>query len=71
LGASGHLRGRTGLSAPTKNPGQPKWSLGLCPKLRKPKTRQGFWFRFNPLRCSKMAFMPFLSCKFFALQKNL
>jgi hypothetical protein len=28
------------------------------------------YFRCNPLRCSKMASMPFLSCKFFALQKT-
>jgi hypothetical protein len=28
------------------------------------------YFRCNPLRCSKMASMPFLSCKFFATQKT-
>jgi hypothetical protein len=28
------------------------------------------YFRFYPLRCSKMASVPFLSCKFFAKQKT-
>jgi hypothetical protein len=34
------------------------------------KNAEAFLFRFYPLRCSKMASMPFLRCKFFASQKT-
>ncbi|MDR1024258.1 MAG: hypothetical protein LBL56_00910, partial [Treponema sp.] len=45
-------------------------SLGLCPKLRKPK-RSAFWFSILPPPFGRTpASMPFLSCKFFALQKT-
>jgi hypothetical protein len=66
------LRGRTptefawGVCAARKLLGIFGWSLGLRPKLRKPK-RCAFWF---PLRCSKTASVPFLSCKYFAMQNT-
>jgi hypothetical protein len=62
-----------GRIRPAAGPGYPLQFLdpekGACAILATP-FRGLRYFRFYPLRCSKMASLPFLSSKFFAKQKT-
>jgi hypothetical protein len=76
LGASpvqGKLRlPRTGDRAIRSNKNAGAGNSGVWGKAPNSENENAlaFLFRFYPLRCSKMASMPFLSCKFFAKQKT-